>query len=118
MSGRAKVHVPEVALKNQRICAARRHDRHGQESEDVHTLESSGLGVLLEQGSIDRKKVTVMPPASQGCAKELEEWAEALSRDNTALASEVMQLRAMLAAEKENGHALGDRVGKLQVRVP
>lgn len=46
---------------------------------------------------------------------ELKGHASELSKDNVALASEVMQLRGMVAKERENGCALGNRIGHLQV---
>jgi hypothetical protein len=55
----------------------------------------------------------------QVCKQQLADvkgQAAELSKDNVALASEVMQLRALLAKEKENGCALGNRIDHLQVR--
>jgi hypothetical protein len=77
-------------------------------------LENTVNEEIKDRGHHD--SASIHPSALQGCSQELKEWAETLSRDNVALASEVMQLRVMLAAEKENGFALGDRVDRLQVR--
>lgn len=90
--------------------------RVSQSSQRAQAIRAAGSGGQGNRGNNEHRDLSVCcPPAEQGCTQELKDWGETLSKDNVALASEVMQLRTMLAAEKENGCVLGDRVDKLQV---
>lgn len=92
--------------------------RTSKSSQGAQAIKAVENGVQGNLGNNENRDVSVRhPPAEQGCTQELKDWTDTLSKDNVALASEVMQLRTMLAAEKENGCVLGDRVEKLQVSV-
>lgn len=117
-SSRSAKGLSDVTSARQGTSSVLQSKKHSQGAQAIQALDSAAAGVVQERGNNrNRTDVSVCrPPAELGCTQELQDWTETLSKDNVALASEVMQLRTMLAAEKENGCVLGSRVDKLQVR--